>query len=82
MVASSCPVERRIGVRLMQLVPDARHLAALDRLVTDEDEVWSHASPAAPLETQWRTAESRAVVERLTRSENAEVREVAEDWLP
>jgi hypothetical protein len=80
MVESSETVERRIGVRLMQLVPDARHLAVLERLVADEDEVVARFARRA-LETQWRTAEWRAAVERLTHSEDADVREAAASWL-
>jgi hypothetical protein len=80
MIESADPIERRIGVRLMQLVPDGRHLEALERLVADDDEVVGRFARRA-LETQWRTAEWRAIVERLMRSENAEVRTAAESWL-
>jgi len=80
MVEASDPVERRIGARLMQLVPDGRHLAVLERLVGDDDEVVARFARRA-LETQWRTAEWRAVVDRLARSENPEVRQAAESWL-
>lgn len=80
LVASADPVERRIGVRLMHLVPDGRHLAELERLVSDPDPVVAAFARRA-LATQWRTAAWYETAERLAESTDPEVRQTAEGWL-
>lgn len=80
LIESPEPANRRIAVRLMHLAPDGRHLAALERLVTDEDDVVARFARRA-LATQWRTPEWYETAERLARSSNPEVRELAAGWL-
>ncbi len=61
---SEDPGERRVAARLMHLLPETEHLAALERLVTDDDEAVATAARRA-FAGQRRTPEWHAAAARL-----------------
>jgi hypothetical protein len=72
--------ERRVAARLMQLLPEQEHVAALERLAADGDDGVAAAARKA-LHGQRRTPEWRAAVERLAGGDDAELRAAAQSWL-
>jgi hypothetical protein len=80
LAGSTDPADRRLAARLMQLLPDASHVAVLDGLVTDRDPRVAKAARRS-LRTQRRTPEWRATVERLAASGDPELRRAAQGWL-
>jgi hypothetical protein len=80
LAGSSDVAERRLAARLMHLLRDERHPAALERLVADPDpETAAVARPAFGAQT--RTDEWEAIARRLAESPDAELRETASGWL-
>lgn len=71
--------ERRVAARLMQLLPEPEHVAALERLAADDDGAVAAAARKA-LRGQRRTPAWRAAVERLAASDDADLRAAAESW--
>jgi HEAT repeat protein len=69
--------DRRVAARLMSLLPEPEHLAALEPLLVDPDPAVAGAARKA-LRHQWRTPEWHAAVERLAGSEDPSLREAAE----
>ena len=77
---SEDPKARLAAARLMHLLPDERHVAALEPLIADPDpDVASLAWRA--LRNQRRTPEWRALVDKLAREGPEERRSAAQDWL-
>ncbi len=76
---SSDAAERRVAARLMQLLPEPEHVAALERLAADDDGAVAAAARKA-LRGQRRTPAWRAAVERLAASDDADLRAAAESW--
>ena len=71
--------ERRVAARLMHLLPETGHLAALERLVADRDPDVAAAARRA-LRGQRRTPDWHAAVERLAGADDPELREAAAAW--
>jgi hypothetical protein len=69
--------ERRVAARLMSLLPEREHVAALERLVADPDPGVA-ATARSALGHQWRTPEWHAAVGRLARADDPELAAVAE----
>ena len=72
--------ERRVAARLMQLLPEPEHVAALERLAADDDDAVAAAARKA-LRGQRRTPEWRAAVARLAASDDADLAAAAQGWL-
>ena len=80
-LASSDDVaERRLAARLMHLLGDERHPAALERLVADPDPEAAAIARRA-FGAQTRTDEWEAIARRLATSPDAELRTAATGWL-
>jgi hypothetical protein len=80
LAGSSDAAERRVAARLMQLLPEPEHVAALERLAADDDGAVATAARKA-LRGQRRTPEWRAAVERLAASDDADLAAAAQGWL-
>jgi hypothetical protein len=72
--------DRRVAARLMHLLPDREHLAALERLVADADPAVAAAARRA-LRGQTRTPEWHAAVTRLAAADDPALRADANAWL-
>ena len=72
--------DRRVAARLMHLLPEPEHLAALERLVADPDPAVASAARRA-LRGQRRTPAWHAAVERLAALGDPEVRAAAAEWM-
>ena len=68
---------RRVAARLMSLLPEPEHLAALEPLLADPDPAVAVAARKS-LRHQWRTPAWHAAVERLAGSDDPALREIAE----
>jgi hypothetical protein len=79
LAASPHEADRGLAARLAHLLPDAAHVPALERLVTDPDPGVA-AEARAALHTQVRDARWRATVERLAHAEDPGLREAALSW--
>ena len=77
---SDDPAVRLAAARIMHLLPDERHVAALEQLVADSDPDVAGLAWRA-LRNQRRTPEWRAVVERVAAEGPEDRREAAADWL-
>jgi hypothetical protein len=71
---------RFTAARIMHLLPDERHVAALEPLVADADAGVAGIAWRA-LRNQRRTPEWRAAVERIAAGGPPERREAAREWL-
>jgi len=71
---------RLVAARLMQLLPDEGHVAALEPLVADADPGVAALAWRA-LRNQLRTPEWRAAVERIAAGGPEERRAPAREWL-
>ena len=71
---------RLAAARLMHLLPDERHVAALEPLIADPDPAVAGLAWRA-LRNQRRTPEWRAAVERIAADGPEERREAAREWL-
>jgi hypothetical protein len=72
--------ERYLAVRLIELVGDDRHLAALEQLVSDPDAGVASTARRALAETE-RTDAWHAVVKRLSASPDPELAAAVSTWL-
>jgi hypothetical protein len=76
---SSDAGERRLAARLMHLLPEPDHVAALERLVADPDEAVA-AEARGAMRVQRRTPEWHVAVERLTTATDPALRDAAATW--
>jgi hypothetical protein len=72
--------ERLVAARLMHLLPDERHVAALQPLIADPDPDVAALAWRA-LRNQRRTPEWRAALERIAADGPEERRAAAGEWL-
>ena len=72
--------ERLVAARLMHLLPDEGHVAALEPLIADPDPDVAGLAWRA-LRNQRRTPEWRAAVERIAAEGPEDRRAAAADWL-
>ena len=72
--------ERLVAARLMHLLPDERHVAALEPLIADPDPDVAALAWRA-LRNQRRTPEWRAALERIAEAGPEERRAAAREWL-
>jgi hypothetical protein len=80
LAGSDDPADRLVAARLMHLLPDERHVAALEPLIADPD---SNVAALAwrALRNQRRTPEWRAALERIAAAGPEERRAAAAEWL-
>ena len=72
--------ERLVAARLMHLLPDERHVAALEPLIADPDPDVAALAWRA-LRNQRRTPEWRAALERIAEAGPEDRRAAAREWL-
>lgn len=72
--------ERLVAARLMHLLPDERHVAALEPLIADTDPDVAALAWRA-LRNQRRTPEWRAALERIAEAGPEDRRAAAREWL-
>ena len=77
---SGDPAERLVAARLMHLLPDERHVAALEPLIADPDPDVAALAWRA-LRNQRRTPEWRAALERIAEAGPVDRRAAAREWL-
>jgi hypothetical protein len=80
LAGSEEPRIRLVAARLMQLLPDEGHVAALEPLIADPDPDVAALAWRA-LRNQRRTPEWRAALERIAADGPEERRQAAREWL-